>query len=652
MIKRTANFFLPGNSYQQLLFFFFCLLTLPLKLIEQPSPGLGGSWRISINLALKEKLSWGDEYVFTFGPLGYLYTRISAFVPQWHIIVFSCFVWLCILFITRYFILQSKLQRKTELLAGIIIACMFSYVIRIEITTTVMYIVLFYLFYSIKYNSKFSLLIAILASVLNLFIKLNYFIPILVIFGLYYLMIIARRNSAILRKFIPIAVLMQAGFIYLLTEIYRVNIPGYIQSGWHLANAYNDAMFKPVYEETIVRELFYFIDPAISNSAISAIVVGFAVLLTIPVIYLIVKNAKRIVTDSFSLFTFLITGIFLFISFKFAFVRHGGLAYLYPPLPIFIIGMLLVFPGWEIKNARRVLYYMILIAFIPSFIINVSVVRSGNFNYSFVVDKLKQVYRNNDTAVTKADKLRTESIEQQQLPYAVKQRIGSSTIDVLPTAISIAYFNKLNYSPRPVVQGYAAYDKHLDDLNYNRYMSAAAPEYLIYRSETIDGRYHFFDEPATKLAVMQRYEIVDSFNNNLLFKLTEHTKQVVVVSKQTVSIELNKLYTIPQAEQLQFAKFDVEYTPAGAMQRFIFQPPILTIVFVLEDGRSIQHRIIITALKNPLLLSYYIESDTDLLTFFSSYQLSGKKIKQFMISAPDYAYKKTIKFELENIILK
>ncbi|MBP6687976.1 MAG: hypothetical protein KA160_08970, partial [Lacibacter sp.] len=146
MIKRTANFFLPGNSYQQLLFFFFCLLTLPLKLIEQPAPGLGGSWRISINLALKEKLSWGDEYVFTFGPLGYLFTRIAAFVPQWHIIGFSFLVWLAILLIARYFILQSKLQSKAELLAGMMIACMFSYVIRVEITTTVMYIVLFYLF--------------------------------------------------------------------------------------------------------------------------------------------------------------------------------------------------------------------------------------------------------------------------------------------------------------------------------------------------------------------------------------------------------------------------------------------------------------------------------------------------------------------------
>ncbi|MBP6686772.1 MAG: hypothetical protein KA160_02850, partial [Lacibacter sp.] len=111
-------------------------------------------------------------------------------------------------------------------------------------------------------------------------------------------------------------------------------------------------------------------------------------------------------------------------------------------------------------------------------------------------------------------------------------------------------------------------------------------------------------------------------------------------------------YTIPPAQQLQFVKLDVSYTGVGAMQRFVFQPPQLNIIFILEDGRSIRHRLIITALRNPLLLSYYIETDADIYEFFSTHQVSGKRIKQFIINAPEYAYKKVIRLDLEQIILK
>ena len=91
MIKKILHFLLPGNRYQQSIFLFYIFVSLPLNLIEQPGEGLGASWRMSINLALKNNFQWGSDYVFTFGPLGYLYTRLAVFVPQWHIIVFSFF---------------------------------------------------------------------------------------------------------------------------------------------------------------------------------------------------------------------------------------------------------------------------------------------------------------------------------------------------------------------------------------------------------------------------------------------------------------------------------------------------------------------------------------------------------------------------------
>lgn len=652
MLKRIIHFWFSGNIYQKVLFIFFIFLTLPLRLIEKPDIGLGPSWRISINLALKSKLVWGEDYAFTFGPLGYLYTRIAAFVPQWHITAFTLFAWLNILFIVRYFILSSGLQKKGQLLAGIIIALMFSSVIRFEITTTVMCIIIFHLLYSVKHHNNLSLYVATVFSVLNLFIKLNYFIPIIIIFFLYYLLIFIRPESKGMRRHAIYALLLQGLSIYVLVIIYNVNILGYIKSGWHLANSYNDAMFTPVYEESIISPFLYYIYPTINKSVISSVVVLLSVILTLPAIIVIVKNTRQIIREPFSMFIFLTTAFFLYISFKFAFVRHGGLTYLYPPLPLFIYGLMVLFTNWKRANIYRDVYGMIVFAFIPSCLIaNMQMIRSEDFNYGFMVNKLKQLYRNDTTSASiKAEKTKM-AIAEKTLPPSIREKIGQSTVDIAPSEISIAYFNKLNYQPRPIVQGYAAYDKYLDDLNYKKYISSSAPNYIIYKNETIDNRYHFFDEPRTKLAMMQYYEVIDTFNNYTLLKRAAAPTKIVLAEEKIQEIELNKFYDIPVSEHLQFATFNIQYTGVGKAQRFIFQPPVLNISFILDDGRKAEHRLIISSVNNPVLLSYYIETDEDTRQFLLNRTLNRNRITKLMISGPSYAYKREITMNFFNMLL-
>lgn len=650
MIKKLLHLFLPGNRYQQLLFLFYILISLPLKLIEQPAEGLGPSWRISINLALKNDLQWGTDYIFTFGPLGYLYTRMAAFVPEWHIIAFTFFVWVSILFVARYFILSSKIQNKAELVIGLIIALMFSYVIKIEITATVMYVIIFFLLYSIKHDSIAGLVISIIASTLNLFIKLNYFLPILLIFCLYYSAVLLFREKLKIRKYILPVLTAHLLVIYLVTLGFNVNIPGYIKSGWYLANAYNDAMFKPVFYECILSGLFYMISSSFSNAWISFIVVSLAVLLTLPIVAIIWKNRRIMFSNSLSLLTVLLSFLFLFISFKFAFVRHGGLTYLYPPLPIFIFGLIAFFSGWRIEGNGKKLNKLVILAFIPACIVaNIRVMRAENYSYSFIVSKLKESYRKYLPKDKIAEARRKKENKIYYLPSVIKDKIGNSTIDIVPTGIAMAYFNNLNYHPRPVVQSYAAYSKPLDDFNYAKYTSSTAPEYLIFGNGTIDNRYHFFDEGRTKLAIRQQYVVVDSFDGNLLLRKADTVRQLHIIQKKNQVLELNKIYELTESQYLQYATFDIRYSKRGSLMRFLFQPPEVSIKFILEDGRSVNHRLIITTLQNPVLLSSYIENNKDTWNFFSGNKMTDKKIKQMMIIAPSWAYEKEIGLQMQEV---
>src|SRR6266446_1343593 len=49
-------------------------MAMPL-LPTMPVPGLDASWKYAINQAVADRLSFGREVIFTYGPYGALYTR-------------------------------------------------------------------------------------------------------------------------------------------------------------------------------------------------------------------------------------------------------------------------------------------------------------------------------------------------------------------------------------------------------------------------------------------------------------------------------------------------------------------------------------------------------------------------------------------------
>ncbi len=61
-----------------------------------------------------------------------------------------------------------------------------------------------------------------------------------------------------------------------------------------------------------------------------------------------------------------------------------------------------------------------------------------------------------------------------QLP-TIRGLIGQASVDVFGHAQAIAFFNDLNYQPRPVFQSYAAYNPHLMQLNNQCYQSVSVP---------------------------------------------------------------------------------------------------------------------------------------------------------------------------------
>ena len=89
---------------------------------------------------------------------------------------------------------------------------------------------------------------------------------------------------------------------------------------------------------------------------------------------------------------------------------------------------------------------------------------------------------------------------------AVVEALAGLTVAAEPweDALSFAY-PQLRWRPEPVLQSYSAYTSYLDHLDASFLASPRAPERILYQSVALDGRDPFWDPPTTMVATYCHY---------------------------------------------------------------------------------------------------------------------------------------------------
>jgi len=106
----------------------------------------------------------------------------------------------------------------------------------------------------------------------------------------------------------------------------------------------------------------------------------------------------------------------------------------------------------------------------------------------------------------------------EKLPTSMTSIVEDKKIDIVPWEISLVAANNLNWKPRPIFQSYSAYTTALDNINFNS-LSAEPRDYIFYDFSAIDGRHPFFDEPRTFSYIFCNYKL-----HSYLPKSIEKTK--------------------------------------------------------------------------------------------------------------------------------
>lgn len=565
---------------------------------------LDASWVMSLHWALQKGLIFGKDYVFTYGPLGFLATRTALGFNHLYFLFSDFFIIGNLAFITLYAF------RKFSNIQTAILALVTIYTISgvgmysDQLGFPLLLISIFWLNHFIKHSKSVSLIIPVIITTLLFYLKANLsFISLIIFYSYLFYSVFSDKNN---KLFKILCGLLLPLFIVLLSFPLNTNLAGYVLGSLEIVDGYNDAMSLKAKEYSNYLIL-----------AVALIILFFSVFFIKN--YKISENRKKIVL-------LLASSIFTFTLFKQSFVRadlHIAIFFIYFPA---ICALVIIF----YENLSHIKIWIFGGICLVCLAVGLQLNSYPNFldrlNYYKAIaypNNIQERYNNN--------------FDRFSLPSEVTTIIGSGTIDIIPWNINYLYFNHLNYDPRPVVQSYTAYTPYLIELNGQKYESETAPEFVIFSNLSIDGRYAFFDDQKVKISLLNHYSCLGLYKSQesdfLLFQKKPGKNAVSFSEPIEKSIKLDEDYLLEDVNKSYFIKIQADYSLLGKASRILYKPFQISIIFTLEDGSTRQYRAIAPILRSGVLINPLIENDEDFFNFIKGGSVTeAKKIKSFKIS--------------------
>jgi hypothetical protein len=530
---------------------------------DGPWYGLDISWQVTLNYALKHHWMWGKDIIYTYGPLGFLSTRMGLGIDRLAFLAFDCF-----LVFNFFFIFCDFLKSAINKYFGLAIIIFITIIINTNYASDLSWILMIFSFYwmnkSYDKPSFFYFLLLSVIVTLAFYIKLNTGLIVFVLLFLHLINLAWARKISILKA--GVIVLITVVLVIACGKLFHVDIAGYFRGALEIIKGYNDIMYL---DET--------------NDVVKIIL--YALLATS--LFLFCKYGLRLIRekDYHRLFFVIISLGYLFLLRKQAFLRdepqHLREFLSCAPL-ILIIGLFRHHQAEEEKLYLTIIFSITLI----SLLVFLDRKPSGlafEDRYARQPDYISAFQNyNKETFLHQKDK--------RYIPERILNKIGNAPVDIFPWDSEYIIENKLNYKPRPIFQSFSAYTPFLQKANYDFYVKNA-PEYLIYHYEAIDDRHPFNEETPVNFFIANNYTVADTFTSNHRWR--------IVLQKKPLSGALN-IREIKKAEQnitddiavsgSDFIKIDIEYNLLGKLIAFFHKPPRVHIEYIINNDSAIIYK--------------------------------------------------------------
>ncbi len=602
---------------------FLALTLIPHSLYNNPDFGLDSSWYIALHYALKNQLVFGKDFIFNYGPLGVLSTRLSIGVHESVYILFDVFL------ISNFFFVFYRIITKNNLPVASILIFICIWLLQRDPAIILLWLVLFFLFDYLETRNIVVLINMIVIAAISFFVKGStaFVPPVFAFFGMVY----AIRSKLI--SYPATTVVIASYFSLLLIGAYALNVDLilYVVNVGHIIGGYPEAMY--------VLKSKSGANPALEWALL------YIVIFAGTGIYFI----KRILKSEFLILVFLCCSLFLFVLFRAAFTRFHIESFFSFTTPLY--GLVFLHAAREMKRFMSIGIWISVVISVwatgiivnPDFLYPVNTVRllANDIGYYY---QLGTHYPGNSPEYSSQP-------EDLQLPKRMMDSIGNQSVDIIPWDIAVLTSKGMNYKGRPIIQSYCVHDGHLDQLNADFYKSSARPEYILYKSDEIDGRCGMFDETLMKLELLKNYTTIDTNWNHILLKRLKRPLTSSVVKKDSGSIKFDQEISVVAGSELQVGYVNAEYSLFGKVVRTLYQPPDLSVTLYLEDNTEVSFRCSQRNARDGMIINRYVPNNApaELALFVNSNGSQSKKIKalRFFSDFPS-GYKGTINYRIEH----
>lgn len=625
------------------------LWLLAVAVLSAPHPGLplrvslDHAWQEALTVAFRERLEWGTQVVWTFGPYGYMnslwFTDFDSWLPALAVNLAGHAAFFAVL---ALFIAQSGGRAWQWLLAGaLLLLPLYSFTsLQYESVVTVMLL----LHLSVdSAGERRGVPLAGMAGLLSSFLLLLKGNAVVVIAGLALVFVVlslfwGHRSSA--AAFLVSGVVGFLG-LRLLAGQSPLAIPGYFASLYEIAIGYTPAM--SAYWETGVGHLGL-------QLAVAAAMVGLTGLSALLALWQRDRPLSGLLLLSLPL---------LLVTFKEGFVRFGELhALIFWSVAVVILGLIVVralAPGARAPRAWPALpvgVSMLASALLISGVAN-SIGGTPELKPTWPLLAFPEkvsAYRHAWTLVLDPSSRREQEAQVQEavrayyaLTPGLVEQLRSGDVDTVPWDTQLIFAYGLDWNPRPVLQSYAAYRPGLDHRDAEHFRSAAAPRFVLFFWEDVDGRYPLFSEPETYRVLFQRYHVRERTPHFLLLERRAQTPPAQITELGTAIAPLGHWIEVPVASDPIYARVEVRYTPIGHALNLAWQPPQLHVRFRYAGGQvSRPYRFVPAVAPDGLPVSGYAVDTGDLERMASGRFDHPIEAIQVTADNPQQAYEKQV----------
>jgi hypothetical protein len=570
---------------------FLALVAVAFSVPEFPAIGLDSSWRMALGRFFLEGRQFGQEVVFTYGPLGFAMGKtysgdLWGWLIGWHVVqavVFAAIVYwhafqlqgyarvFCLVFFLLFGLTyQDAMHQSMILLAGMA-------VIRRAPGKwdwrTTLWLALLAVLALVKFtNLLLALFLVLLAGGLILHRDRSWragWVPGLFL-GLFLLGWVACRQNPL-------------------------NLPAYFYGSWQISQGYQDSMGLASNWGQLYRAL-----------AVAALIVAY---LALNLAY----HPRRWLGGAVTLGAL----AYLYLNWKHGFIRADGhqIGFYYAVLTLVVTSPLVLEGGGRGLVPRR----WLLTATALLSVYSMEQVLPG-----LVRGALAGAQNRTLTHVGFAQgESHTRGLYQAALDTErhhahlgrIRETVGESTLDVLGFEQAVALYHPFNYQPRPVFQGYSAYTPYLARLNERFFAGDQAPEFVLFKLQTIDGRLPTMDDPLVLRLLAQRYHYIISEQGFTLWRRNPGPFDLAAnrpVPLRTATIRLNEdLDLADLAAPPLWAEIDYGFSMAGRLRRFLFRPPLVHLHLTDDRGRESVHRLPQSIGRTGFMLSPIIHDKLD-----------------------------------------